>query len=111
MGEEALLTLINAQCTWLEEELSDSQYTGYIGIDLFFYRDGESLRLHPCVEINLRTTMGVLAHFAYEQYVPDGRKGVFRLERGPRQQPSQSIIPLLLTSSEAHFSAYIELEK
>ena len=111
MSEEALLALINAQCTWLEEELSDSQYTGYIGIDLFFYRDGERLRLHPCVEINLRTTMGVLAHFAYEQYVPDGRKGVFRLERGPRQQPSQSIIPLLLTSSEAHFSAYIELEK
>ena len=67
MSEEALLALINAQCTWLEEELSDSQYTGYIGIDLFFYRDGECLRLHPCVEINLRTIYGPYSrHFAYE---------------------------------------------
>ena len=111
MSEEALLALINAQCTWLEKS-SPTLSTQAISASI----SSSTAMGSVCAFILVwRSTSeqlwGVLAHFAYEQYVPDGRKGVFRLERGPRQQPSQSIIPLLLTSSEAHFSAYIELEK
>lgn len=37
-------------------------YTGWLGIDMMTYRDTDgSPRLHPCIELNLRTTMGVAA--------------------------------------------------
>ena len=111
VGENTLQRLIEVQSKWLERELVASEYIGYIGIDLFFYRDGEQVRFHPCVEINLRTTMGVVAHFAYERYVPTGRKGIFRLERSNDKRPTPKQIPLLTTTDSTHFSAYIELEE
>lgn len=111
IGEASLQRLIEAQRRWLERELVASEYIGYIGIDLFFYRDGEQVCFHPCVEINLRTTMGVVAHFAYERYVPTGRKGVFRIERSSYKPPTPKQIPLLTTTDNTHFSAYIELEE
>ena len=111
VGEDILQRLIEVQSRWLERELIASEYIGYIGIDLFFYRDSEQVRFHPCVEINLRTTMGVVAHFAYERYVPTGRKGIFRLERNNDKRPTPKQIPLLTTTDSTHFSAYIELEE
>ena len=111
IGENTLQRLIEVQRRWLERELVASEYIGYIGIDLFFYRDGEQLCLHPCVEINLRTTMGVVAHFAYERYISVGRKGIFRLERSNDKRPTPKQIPLLTTTDSTHFSAYIELEE
>lgn len=42
-------------------------YSGWVGVDLFTYTDSQGgLSLHPCVEINLRCTMGVLAARASE---------------------------------------------
>lgn len=111
VGENTLQQLIEVQRRWLERELVASEYIGYIGIDLLFYRDGEQLCLHPCVEINLRTTMGIVAHFAYERYVPTGCKGIFRLERNNDKRPTPKHIPLLTTTDSTHFSAYIELEE
>ena len=111
VGEDILQRLIEVQRRWLERELVASEYIGYIGIDLFFYRDGEQLCLHPCVEINLRTTMGIVAHFAYERYISVGRKGIFRLERSNDKRPTPKQIPLLTTTYSTHFSAYIELEE
>jgi len=111
VGENTLQRLIEVQSRWLERELIASEYIGYIGIDLFFYRDGEQVRFHPCVEINLRTTMGVVAHFAYERYVPTGCKGIFRLERSNDKRPTPKQIPLLTTTDSTYFSAYIELEE
>ena len=111
VGEDNLQRLIKVQSRWLERELVASEYIGYIGIDLFFYRDGEQVRFHPCVEINLRTTMRVVAHFAYERYVPTGCKGIFRLERSNDKRPTPKQIPLLTTTDSTHFSAYIELEE
>lgn len=111
VGEDILQRLIEVQSRWLERELIASEYIGYIGIDLFFYRDSEQVRFHPCVEINLRTTMGVVAHFAYERYVPTGRKGIFRLERSNDKRSTPKQIPLLTMTDSTHFSAYIELEE
>ena len=38
-------------------------YRGWLGIDMMIYRDRQSgsLRIHPCIELNLRRTMGVAA--------------------------------------------------
>lgn len=37
-------------------------YKGPVGIDMMVVREGNSLRLHPFVEMNVRHTMGSLAH-------------------------------------------------
>ena len=67
----------------LEEELSSrfgSVYSGYLGVDMMVCRfpSGEvEYRIHPCVEINLRMNMGVVAHFIYKRYVMSGASGRF----------------------------------
>lgn len=42
-------------------EIYSPHYKGNIGIDMFIYHDGVAKRLHPCVEINMRKSMGYLA--------------------------------------------------
>ncbi len=60
--KQALLDLIEHLQVFLHTELKGT-YEGYIGIDMMTYLDlNGTLHLHPCVEINLRCTMGVIAH-------------------------------------------------
>lgn len=59
-------------------------YRGYLGVDMMVCRfpeeDGKpEFRIHPCVEINLRMNMGVMARRLYDRYVhPDsvGRSSI-----------------------------------
>lgn len=69
----------------LEQELSvliGSDYVGFLGVDMMICRFADALplyRIHPCVEINLRMNMGMVARCLYDCYVvPDG-SGVFRV--------------------------------
>lgn len=51
--------------TWYEEtftRLTAPHYRGYMGVDMLLARTPEGIRLHPCVEINMRGNMGILAH-------------------------------------------------
>ena len=88
VGERRLTYLIQLHTTWLKDALQASCYQGYIGIDLFLYEEQDQLLLHPCVEINLRTTMGVLAHKAYERYFSAGEQGHFTLAYQRERTPS-----------------------
>ncbi len=49
------------------------RYDGYLGIDMFICRDGSSdeILLNPCVEINVRMTMGLLARKIYDRMGKD----------------------------------------
>ena len=54
----------------LEQELSlrfGTIYNGYLGVDMMICRFPGSpvYRIHPCVEINLRMNMGVVARHIY----------------------------------------------
>ena len=97
IGERALAELIQLHSEYLTETLEDSDYVGYIGIDLFLYEQSGVLKLHPCVEINLRTTMGVLAHLAYERYLAPRGSGRFLIEYVPRTSVSVTEGDQLLT--------------
>lgn len=88
VGEGRLTHLIQLHTTWLKDALQASCYHGYIGIDLFLYEEQDQLLLHPCVEINLRTTMGVLAHKAYERYFSAGEQGRFTIAYQRERTPS-----------------------
>lgn len=121
--------LEDACCSYFSELLI-GKYEGYIGIDMFTYLDNKNkLRLNPVVEINMRTTMGVLAYKLYERYIAPTSRGLYQLKhftspsdlitfdhtmsaQYPQQlDPNKKIIqgyrPLNDPSSAKHFLAYI----
>lgn len=110
IGSEALTQLIALHKTYLSEALAASQYEGYIGVDLFLYEDEGQIKLHPAVEINLRTTMGLLAHLAYERYLTPPEEGRFLIEYLPTAQPqppTSLTFPLTEASPTTLFQARI----
>lgn len=61
--------------------LVDGVYTGYLGVDMMICRfdDLFGYRLHPCVEINLRMTMGVASRIIHNRFVLPGKRGVLKV--------------------------------
>jgi hypothetical protein len=58
-------------------------YTGYIGIDMLIYKTVEGTNaLHPCIEVNMRYTMGMAAIRLFEKYIHPDAEGVFNLTYG-----------------------------
>lgn len=57
-------------------------YKGYLGVDMMVCRFGEKPydRIHPCVEINLRMNMGMVARLFFDRYVAPGRQGCFAVD-------------------------------
>lgn len=54
-------------------------YEGVFGVDTLIYTDEKSkLRINPCLEINVRHTMGMLS-LQLEKLVQPGKKGMFRI--------------------------------
>lgn len=56
---------------------------GYIGIDMMSYRPKENsstgLCIHPCIEMNVRCTMGVVARLWFDQNRKEGDIGRFEI--------------------------------
>ena len=68
----------------LEKELLfylKDAYTGYLGVDMMLCKFSEPpyYRIHPCVEINLRMTMGMVARTFYDRYVQQETVGIYRV--------------------------------
>ena len=60
-------------------------YCGCFGVDMMIYRPdgGGTPLIAPAVEINLRMTMGVVAHTLYEQLLPAESHGIFSVAYAP----------------------------
>lgn len=56
-------------------------YRGYLGVDMMvcLAPDGHTHQLHPCVEVNLRTNMGVVAHCFAERWLHPASQGCFSI--------------------------------
>ncbi len=52
--------LIHYHCHKLQEKLQ-GRYCGIVGIDMITANEDNAIRVHPCIEINLRMNIGVLA--------------------------------------------------
>lgn len=77
------LSLLNEVKDHLIEILSKKYapyYTGCIGVDMLIYKEENVYKLHPCVEINLRSNMGLLALHISENYIDSKSQGQFRLD-------------------------------
>lgn len=61
--------------------LIKSEYTGYLGVDCMIYQSAcdDSYKIHPCVEINFRYTMGVVAHKLVQQWIGEGACGSYEI--------------------------------
>jgi hypothetical protein len=58
-------------------------YSGYIGIDMLVYKTAKGANaLHPCIEVNMRYTMGMAAIRLFENYIHPDAKGIFNLTYG-----------------------------
>ncbi len=78
----ALLQLRSALALQLAEWLIPACYEGYLGVDMMVcaFPDAPCFRIHPCVEINLRMNMGVVARLFYDGFVAEGAEGSFVVE-------------------------------
>lgn len=50
-------------------------YSGFLGVDMFIYSEEGHYGVHPCVEINVRHTMGLLARRFHDHFMLDGTTG------------------------------------
>lgn len=57
-----------------------SKYDGFVGVDMFVFCQNDEIFLHPCVEFNLRMTMGLVARRFYDNFVEKGRTGRFTVD-------------------------------
>ncbi|MDO5570354.1 MAG: hypothetical protein Q4F97_02670 [Bacteroidales bacterium] len=61
------------------KKILNNKYTGFFGIDMMIYKDCNIFHLHPCIELNLRMTMGVVASMLYKNIIKEGR-GDFKID-------------------------------
>lgn len=59
-------------------------YQGHLGVDMMLYKNQDGvLCIQPCVEINLRYNMGIVALFFHRNFVTDGSEGEFSIRFFP----------------------------
>ena len=91
-------------------------YRGVLGVDMMVCKaTDESFKLHPCVEVNLRMNMGVVARFFYERFVREGKQGRFAVDFSKTQGETlamhierQNKYPLVLEKGKI-ISGYLSL--
>lgn len=64
-------------------------YDGCLGVDMMICRVEEGYAVHPCVEINLRMNMGIVARWVYDRHVVPGATGRYVVEYYP--QPGEAL--------------------
>lgn len=98
-------------------QLLGDGYRGFLGVDMMICRFDTSptYRIHPCVEINLRTNMGIVAHRLTERLLPPGGRGRFAIDFHPqlgealaRHRQLEAEHPLVLNANRVQ-SGYLAL--
>lgn len=78
--DDMLLTKLEGVVNMVVAETIAPHYTGYLGVDMMVYNDNGVKRINPAVEINLRSTMGVLTTVIGERYISANSEGIYRME-------------------------------
>ena len=80
ISREVLINVREKLCCIMQSLLAESGYCGYFGIDMMLYNNGDGCRLNPCMEVNLRMNMGVVARLFYDRFVHCGARGIYRVK-------------------------------
>ena len=70
----------------LLQERYSGFYSGNIGVDMMIYQSENTYKLHPCVEINMRKSMGYLAMQLQKNHIRDDSFGYFSIEYNKSSQ-------------------------
>lgn len=114
IGDKMLDTVREELALILASEFR-GKYTGCFGVDMMIYEDIEGhFRIHPCVEINLRYNMGIVAG-RLQRYLSEGSEGIFTIRFSAKPGEILRLIrqnkqdhPLVITGSKIE-SGYINL--
>lgn len=55
-------------------------YNGYLGVDMMIYDDNGTMRLNPCMELNLRMNMGMVSRLFYDNHVSAASVGEYKVD-------------------------------
>ena len=80
-------------------------------MDMLLYNDGGTTKLNPCVEVNLRATMGLVTSMVGEHILPKGSVGRFKIEYSKSGFPTSQENRIYLTPilPDTKYCAYIDL--
>ena len=105
-------------------------YEGCIGVDMLIYENGGKYCLQPCVEINMRKSMGYLAIMLHKKYICENSTGYFSINYSKNtgdllaeHRNKQKKYPLIFDgkriksgytalcpiSAESNYSAFVEI--
>lgn len=79
LSECVSITLLHRLRDSLTEKLSRRfpLYNGYAGVDMMVCETSVGYSIQPCVEINMRMNMGMVARLFYDRYIHSGSEGKF----------------------------------
>lgn len=85
VGEEVYLQIRQAVTHALKSIYGDV-YCGYLGVDMIVYKTkNDAYAIHPCIEVNMRYTMGMLALRFNQKYLAPKAIGDFNLTYESKQ--------------------------
>ena len=79
----------------LENALTDiiaPKYTGFFGVDMLIYNENGANKIAPCIEVNLRMTMGIVAWHLYRNHLAPNSEAIMRVEYGNDSSSKKSPI-------------------
>lgn len=74
---DRLNKIVEFYCQYFQGKSSDLRGNKIIGVDMM----AGNGRIHPCVEINVRHTMGIVARRLYDKYIEPGKTGYYAIIR------------------------------
>ncbi|MDD4727278.1 MAG: hypothetical protein PHN55_00820 [Dysgonamonadaceae bacterium] len=87
--------VLNQLRTALEKKLSTyfPLYRGFLGVDMMICKTNDSTyQLQPCVEVNVRMNMGIVAHRVHQRFVHKGSTGVFSINYFKHETEAQQFV-------------------
>lgn len=106
IGKEKLEKIKKAATITLQKTYS-YLYKGYLGIDMLIHKVNNTKEVHPCVEINMRYTMGMAAISIFNRYIHKDAQGVLKIvyESSPktayeRHQITKKAYPLTIENGK-----------
>jgi hypothetical protein len=92
----------------LEESDLAIYYNGYFGVDtLVFWDDAKNLKINPCLEINVRHSMGLLS-LRLEKLIQPNQPGIFSIYYDPKKtffefaHEMEDKYPLVISKQKIH---------
>ncbi len=65
-------------------------YKGYLGVDMMTYSHNGVIKIAPCIELNLRMTMGVVAMLWSNKYLAHNSNGTMHIKYSSQQLKTQT---------------------